>query len=97
MQVVQATLHGFDCVYAPLISGYGSVCATLEASPGTRVSTFVTHLTHVQVWGLGVGAALMLLWGPHSQHFSTASCCLWRSEMPCLASPALLHPLLCWA
>jgi len=48
-QVTQAVLHGFDCVYAPLISGYGSVCASLDVSPGTAVSTFVTHLSPRQL------------------------------------------------
>lgn len=32
-------------VYAPLISSYGSVTATLESSPGTDVSMFITYLT----------------------------------------------------
>ena len=35
--VVQCTLRDFDVVYAPHISSYGSVAATLEASPGTEV------------------------------------------------------------
>lgn len=38
-------LVGFDVVYAPLISSYGSATATLEASPGTEVSMFITYLT----------------------------------------------------
>jgi hypothetical protein len=43
--VIQCVLRGFDVVYAPLISSYGSATATLEASPGTEVSLFVTYLT----------------------------------------------------
>ncbi|KAF8063801.1 NSE4A [Scenedesmus sp. PABB004] len=43
--VVQCVLRGFDVVYAPLISSYGSATATLEASPGTDVAVFVTYLT----------------------------------------------------
>lgn len=44
-QVIQCVLRGFDVVYAPLISSYGSVTATLESSPGTDVSMFITYLT----------------------------------------------------
>ncbi len=44
-QVIEATLEGFDVVYAPLISSYGSVTATLEACPGSSVSVFITYLT----------------------------------------------------
>ena len=38
-------LQDFDVVYAPLISSYGSATATLEYSPGTAVSVFLTYLT----------------------------------------------------
>jgi hypothetical protein len=38
-------LRDFDVVFAPLISSYGSATATLEASPGTDVSMFITYLT----------------------------------------------------
>lgn len=44
-QVIQCVLRDFDVVYAPLISSYGSATATLESSPGTAVSMFVTYLT----------------------------------------------------
>lgn len=43
--VIQCVLRDFDVVYAPLISSYGSATATLEASPGTDVSMFITYLT----------------------------------------------------
>lgn len=45
LQVIQCVLRDFDVVYAPLISSYGSATATLEASPGTEVSMFITYLT----------------------------------------------------
>lgn len=44
-QVIQCVLHDFDVVFAPLIASYGSATATLEASPGTTVSMFITYLT----------------------------------------------------
>eukprot|EP00667_Euglena_gracilis_P012772 EG_transcript_13126 len=47
--VVQSLLLGFDVVYAPLIASYGSVVATLQASPGTAVELFVTFLTDQQL------------------------------------------------
>jgi hypothetical protein len=37
-------LHDFDVVYAAHISSYGSVPATLQASPGTSVALFVLWL-----------------------------------------------------
>jgi len=37
----RARLHDFDVVYAAHISSYGSVPATLQASPGTAVALFV--------------------------------------------------------
>ncbi|KAK9836283.1 hypothetical protein WJX81_001870 [Elliptochloris bilobata] len=43
--VVRSVLTGFDVVYAPLITSYGSCSATLEAAPGTDVELFVTFLT----------------------------------------------------
>jgi hypothetical protein len=45
LQVIQCVLQDFDVVFAPLISSYGSVTATLEHSPGTCVSVFITYLT----------------------------------------------------
>lgn len=44
-QVIRCVLRDFDVVYAPLISSYGSATATLEHSPGTSVSVFITYLT----------------------------------------------------
>ena len=42
---VKGRLRGFDVVFAPLISSYGSVTATLEvADPATSVEVFVTFL-----------------------------------------------------
>ena len=42
---VKGHLRGFDVVFAPLISSYGSVTATLEvADPATSVEVFVTFL-----------------------------------------------------
>lgn len=43
--VIQCVLQDFDVVFAPLISSYGSATATLEHSPGTAVSVFITYLT----------------------------------------------------
>ncbi|KAG2426593.1 hypothetical protein HXX76_012909 [Chlamydomonas incerta] len=43
--VIQIQLHGFDVVYTPYLASYGSCTATLEASPGTCVSIFITYLT----------------------------------------------------
>ena len=40
----RARLHDFDVVYAAHISSYGSVPATLQASPGTAVALFVLWL-----------------------------------------------------
>jgi len=37
-------LHGFDVVFAPLVSSYGSVTATLAPSPGTAVEVYVSWL-----------------------------------------------------
>ena len=45
LQVIQCVLQDFDVVYAPLISSYGSVTATLEHSSGTSVAVFITYLT----------------------------------------------------
>ena len=42
---MQSILLDFDVVYAPLVSSYGSCTATLEHSPGTVVSLFVTFLS----------------------------------------------------
>lgn len=40
----RALLRGFDVVYAPLLSSYGSVTATLHPSPATAVELYVTWL-----------------------------------------------------
>ena len=40
-------LADFDSVYAAHISGYGSIAATLQHSPGTRVELFITWLPEV--------------------------------------------------
>jgi hypothetical protein len=42
-------LHDFDVVYAAHLSGYGSVPATFQQSPGTRVTIFVLWLTELQL------------------------------------------------
>ncbi len=42
-------LHGFDVVYAAHLTGYGSVPATLQHSPGTRVTVFVLWLNQMQL------------------------------------------------
>eukprot|EP00668_Euglena_longa_P016909 GGOE01021220.1.p1 GENE.GGOE01021220.1~~GGOE01021220.1.p1 ORF type:complete len:354 (+),score=87.53 GGOE01021220.1:141-1202(+) len=47
--VVQSVLLDFDVVYAPLVAPYGSVVATLQASPGSAVELFVTYLTDPQL------------------------------------------------
>ena len=38
-------LHGLDVVYSPHISAYGSVPATIQRSPGTRVAAAVAWVT----------------------------------------------------
>ncbi|GLC42191.1 hypothetical protein PLESTB_000640700 [Pleodorina starrii] len=43
--VVQVALEDFDVVYTPYIASYGSCTATLEHSPGTVTSIFITYLT----------------------------------------------------
>lgn len=45
----RARLVGFDCVYAAKITPYGSIPATFQASPGTRVIVFVLWLTDPQL------------------------------------------------
>lgn len=45
----RGTLHDFDVVYAAHLSGYGSVPATFQKSPGTRVTVFVLWLTVPQL------------------------------------------------
>jgi hypothetical protein len=50
--VLKAALSGYDIVYSPLISSYGSVCATLVASDDTRhttVEVFITMLDDQQL------------------------------------------------
>ena len=44
LQVVRAVLEDFDVTYAPIVTSYGSVAATLGHSPGTTVELFVTFL-----------------------------------------------------
>ncbi|GFR41543.1 hypothetical protein Agub_g2256 [Astrephomene gubernaculifera] len=43
--VVQVALEDFDVVYTPYLATYGSCTATLEHSPGTVTSIFITYLT----------------------------------------------------
>jgi len=45
----RGTLHDFDVVYAAHLSGYGSVPATFQHSPGTIVTIFVLWLTEPQL------------------------------------------------
>jgi hypothetical protein len=52
--VLRAQLEDFDVVYAPHFSAYGSIPATLEHSPGTRVEISVTYLTPDQVAAMDV-------------------------------------------
>jgi hypothetical protein len=47
--VVRARLRDFDSVYSAHVSAYGAVPATIQASPGTEVSTFVVYLTEDQL------------------------------------------------
>ena len=47
--VLRATLESFDVVYAPHFSSYGSIPATLEASPDTAVEIALTYLTSAQL------------------------------------------------
>uniref|UniRef100_A0A061RM69 Uncharacterized protein n=1 Tax=Tetraselmis sp. GSL018 TaxID=582737 RepID=A0A061RM69_9CHLO len=42
--VVKAVLRDFDVCYAPIVTSYGSVPATLMPSPGTSVEIFVNFL-----------------------------------------------------
>jgi len=41
---IKGQLRDFDVAYAPLLSSYGSVTATLEHSPACTVEVFVTYL-----------------------------------------------------
>ena len=45
----RGVLHDFDVVYAAHLSGYGSVPATFQQSPGTIVTIFVLWLTDPQL------------------------------------------------
>ena len=47
--VLRATLAQFDVVFAPHFARYGSIPATLEPSPGTRVEVFITYVTASQL------------------------------------------------
>jgi hypothetical protein len=47
--VWRGRLHEFDVVYAAHLTGYGSVPATFQHSPGTDVTVFVTWLTGPQL------------------------------------------------
>jgi hypothetical protein len=47
--LLRASLHGFDVVYSAHLSAYGAVPATLHASPGTVVRTFVAYFTAAQL------------------------------------------------
>jgi hypothetical protein len=42
-------LHDFDVVYAAHLTGYGSVPATFQHSPGTRVTVFLLWLNETQL------------------------------------------------
>ncbi len=47
--VWRGRLHDFDVVYAAKLTGYGSVPATFQYSPGTSVTVFVQWLTEAQL------------------------------------------------
>ncbi|MBT5267633.1 MAG: hypothetical protein HOL85_22580 [Rhodospirillaceae bacterium] len=47
--VTWGRLDGFDVVYSAHMAGYGSIPATVHASPGTSVSVAVTWLTEKQL------------------------------------------------
>jgi hypothetical protein len=47
--VWRGRLHDFDVVYAAKFTGYGSVPATFQHSPGTAVTVFVQWLTEAQL------------------------------------------------
>jgi len=47
--VTRLHLSGFDTVFSPHIAAYGSIPATLQLSPGTVVSLFVTWLDERQL------------------------------------------------
>jgi hypothetical protein len=49
LPVLRAELEGFDVVYSAHVSLYGAVPATVIASPGTRVPTFVIFPTAEQL------------------------------------------------
>ena len=49
MAAVQGWLRDFDVVYSAHLSPYGAVPATLQRSPGTRVSVHVLHLDDCQL------------------------------------------------
>lgn len=46
---VRGKLHDFDVVYAAHITGYGSIPATFQASPGTQVQVFVSWFDERQL------------------------------------------------
>ncbi len=46
---VRVELNGFDSVYSPHITAYGSIAATLHQAPGATVGLFVNWLTPVQL------------------------------------------------
>ncbi len=45
----RGVLHDFDVVYAAHLAGYGSLPATFQHSPGTRVRVFVLWMTEPQL------------------------------------------------
>ena len=47
--VFKATLEGYDVVYANSFASYGSIPATITASPGTTVSVWITLLDKSQL------------------------------------------------
>jgi hypothetical protein len=46
---LRTTLSDFDVVYSAHVSRYGSIPATLERSPGTKVSAFLVYVTEAQI------------------------------------------------
>lgn len=47
--VIRCELDDFDSVYSPHIASYGAIAATLQHSPGTTVTLFITWLTAPQL------------------------------------------------
>ncbi len=49
MPTLRAEIVGLDVVYAPIVSYYGSIPATLAVSPGVRAEAWVQLLTEAQL------------------------------------------------